>query len=461
MPVVGSKANASAFGLGWSSFAGGAPYFIGAFGSTSYDYGESVDVDTDGNIYILSRTQSISPQQVVVAKIAPDTSIVWKKQITNSLNSQPFSLKVDNSGNVYILGFEYNSSRGYNELFFYKLNSSGSMVFADRIYTVTNVGWQVDNNYLYLDKSTGKSYITATRSDNYTEYITFDTNNSEVDDAYFTHGNSGQFEAICKLANGSMFFCGWASGINSPGYQVAATVVWTPENASTVTLSNHFAKNGAVTRDYLRGCAGNSSSSVFVCGRRASQTGGSASDSILGAFNSSRNLSFTRRLYNSGYSAFSSIALDSSSNIYCVGYNETSSGYWDGLLVKYNSSGTIQWQRKFVSPRQIWLNQVAVDGNDDIVVCGEFNGGAGQTPIGNTDNFIARVPNDGSGTGTYTLGPNNISVTYAASSLTSSNETYGMTGGSVGNNPTGSFIVGSPTYTLANNSNHSLYTAEF
>ena len=42
------------------------------------------------------------------------------------------------------------------------------------------------------------------------------------------------------------------------------------------------------------------------------------------------------------------VALDSSGNFYVAGYTTTGTdGFYDFLIVKFNSSGTLQWSRKF------------------------------------------------------------------------------------------------------------------
>ena len=72
------------------------------------------------------------------------------------------------------------------------------------------------------------------------------------------------------------------------------------------------------------------------------------SDIILIKYNSSGTKQWTKQLGTSSYDVGKSVTTDSSGNIYVTGYTKggldgnTNSGGWDIFLVKYNSSGTKQ-----------------------------------------------------------------------------------------------------------------------
>ena len=84
----------------------------------------------------------------------------------------------------------------------------------------------------------------------------------------------------------------------------------------------------------------------------------------------------------------------------------------DMIIAKYDTSGTIQWQRSIRSTGYDTLYSISVDTAGSIYVCGY------STVSSITSTFIAHLPTDGSKTGTYSVG--GYSFTYAASSLTDS-----------------------------------------
>lgn len=73
---------------------------------------------------------------------------------------------------------------------------------------------------------------------------------------------------------------------------------------------------------------------------------------------------------------FEAIAIDSSDNIYCFGYNQDDPNGYGGnqyLLVKYNSSGTLQWNYLFNqnAPNDNRGTGVAVGSSGNLYVCGD------------------------------------------------------------------------------------------
>ena len=68
------------------------------------------------------------------------------------------------------------------------------------------------------------------------------------------------------------------------------------------------------------------------------------------------------------------IAIDSSENVYAVGagYNSSTGGSVVSFLIKYNTSGTLQWQRKLTmtSPNEITLSEIALASSGNVYVAG-------------------------------------------------------------------------------------------
>jgi hypothetical protein len=142
-------------------------------------------------------------------------------------------------------------------------------------------------------------------------------------------------------------------------------------------------------------------------------TGGSQNALVTASIDSSGNINW-QRIFTNGSDAIgpggqNAIDTDSSGNIYVAG-NGYFGGYsTEGFLAKYNSSGTLQWQRKIgADASAVRFESLKVVG-DNIYAVGGFN-------LNPSRGFIACVPTDGSLTGTYSL--HSQTVTYAAASLT-------------------------------------------
>lgn len=82
--------------------------------------------------------------------------------------------------------------------------------------------------------------------------------------------------------------------------------------------------------------ATDSSGNIYLAG----MAGGDLNFQIA-KYNSSGTLQWQRRLYSGSIAYAKSIAVDSSANVYICGYTETNTIQ----IAKYDSSGTIQWQR--------------------------------------------------------------------------------------------------------------------
>lgn len=89
-------------------------------------------------------------------------------------------------------------------------------------------------------------------------------------------------------------------------------------------------------------------------------------------YDSSGNLIWSKYLPNSSVigSYFYDIAIDSSDNIYACGYYVDSGGTYYGYIVKFNSSGTVQFQRTIRNGGSNYLYGICIDSSGNIFACG-------------------------------------------------------------------------------------------
>jgi hypothetical protein len=133
--------------------------------------------------------------------------------------------------------------------------------------------------------------------------------------------------------------------------------------------------------------------------------GFSSTNMVFVKFDTSVAFTYAKTLTNVYLSPFSSgaIAVDSSGNVY-VAVSKAPSLYYP-VIIKYDSSGTIQWQRQLTGASgDSFVYSIAIQ-STDFVISGYYT---------NTDNyaFIFKAPTDGSNTGSFVN--NSITWTYAA-----------------------------------------------
>ena len=129
--------------------------------------------------------------------------------------------------------------------------------------------------------------------------------------------------------------------------------------------------------------------------------------------NTSGTIQWQKTLGSPGYDRGYGIAVDSSGNVYINGSSDAgSTGVETFQLAKYNTSGTIQWQRMLGRTSRPCIGYaVATDSSGNVYVNGSMNNS------GLTDIFFGKFPGNGSLTGGYNVG-SYTNVYYVASSCT-------------------------------------------
>ena len=107
-----------------------------------------------------------------------------------------------------------------------------------------------------------------------------------------------------------------------------------------------------------------SDGSIYGCGQ--TNASGCGDTAFIFKADASGNVEWQRYLCNNG--AYYGMTLDSSDNVIVTA---RSSGVYAGNVVKYNSSGVLQWQKKLTeSNHYVTPNDVGVDSSDNIYITG-------------------------------------------------------------------------------------------
>lgn len=147
-------------------------------------------------------------------------------------------------------------------------------------------------------------------------------------------------------------------------------------------------KSGAVTwqrslatagTDVYYGVAVDSSENVYATGNIV----GSGSDIVTAKYNSSGTIQFQRSLSTTTLTDRGrAIALNSSADIYIAGLNQDGAGGQNHQVAKYNTTGTLQWQRQLRNTTDNdAANGVALDGTGDVYTVGWNTSGAISQPL--------------------------------------------------------------------------------
>ncbi|MDQ4421626.1 hypothetical protein OOT33_14455 [Sphingobium sp. DEHP117] len=110
----------------------------------------------------------------------------------------------------------------------------------------------------------------------------------------------------------------------------------------------------------------------------------------LTKLDTSGTLQWQRSLNSSGQELWYNAAVDAAGNIYVAGYSTSSggSGNADALIAKYNSLGTLQWQRSIGGSGNEYANQMALSPDGSLLV---LSGNTSTSTAGNTDALITVI----------------------------------------------------------------------
>lgn len=396
MPLLGTRGAASARGFGMFGGAGLPSYLATLYNGS----GASVAADASGNTF--SYGNQNSPSNSTFAKYSSAGVLQWKKELNLTSGSGFNRIATDSSGNV-ISAIPTGSQIKVVEV----ASDGGSIVWQKYVS-----GWPsgcsgVSTQYAGVATDTSNNVYVASPVYQACEYTL----------SVFKLNSSGTMQWARKLSNNLRGdeVVGVASDSSGNVYAVCGVSVsyyngYLVKYDTNGTLQWQRTVSTGSGSTYLRDVAVDSSGNVYVTG--VTNYGGATLRMFVAKYNSSGTNLWARELYSGSAPVYGyGLAIDSSGNVYVCGYY-----LYDYIMcmAKWNSSGVIQWQRQLsgASSRKSYGYDVSVDAGGMPTFIGY------STNSSNSDRkyLMAKVPADGSKTGTYTLSGN--SFVYSATSFT-------------------------------------------
>ena len=380
-------------------------YFIA---NLSLSNGRGVAVAPSGNIYIVGNISTF----MLIAKYNSSGTLQWQRSLGTVSNAEEgWAIAIDPSENVYITGYADVAGQA-NNVIIAKYNTSGTIQWQKQL---AGVGTKNEYGTSIAVDSASNVYVSAySNAGGATfDFLTFKLDSfgnmswqRSLSGTGFS-GTSSDFGIGIALDSASNVYVTGFSDNNSTydlvlaKYNTTGTLQWQR------TLGNN---TGGSDAGY--GVVVDSANNIYVTGLI------NGIGILVAKYNSSGAIEWQRSLTGSATISAVGAAVDSSNNVYVTAYGDISGSggaNYDIFTAKYDSAGTLQWQRKLSTTASDQSYGIALDSSGSMYNIGVTN------VSGVAVALLTKFPSDGTLTGTYSLG--GFTYTYAASTLTPATST--------------------------------------
>jgi hypothetical protein len=334
--------------------------------------------------YTLTNT-GIGREDVFLVKYNSSGVVQWAVNGGGASDDYGWGIAVDGSGNVYVTGYfrsstaifgsttlTNTSSGNYSDIFIVKYNSSGVVQWA-----VKGGGASDDDGKGIAVDGNGNVYVTGS----------FSSSSATFGSTTLTNTSSGNYSDVFVVKYNSNGVVQWAVKGGSISY----------DDGYGITID--YSGNVYVTGDFGGGLNTATFGSITL-------TPNGGIDVFVVKYNSSGVVQWAAKGGGTGYDHGSGIAVDGVGNVYIIGSfpsaaaifgsttltntNPNSNSYTDNdvFVVKYNSSGVVQWAVKGGGTGYDHGSGIAVDGSANVYITGIFRSSTatfGSTTLTNTN----------------------------------------------------------------------------
>jgi len=378
--------------------------WIALLGGTGTDQGNAVAIDSANNIIVVGQTTSdgAGGTDVLIAKYDSAGALQWDRTLGGTGVDVGFGVAIDSADNIIVVGQTNSDGAGNEDVLIAKYNSAGALQWGQTLGgTKTDIGSAVA-----IDSADNIIVMGQTASDGA----------GRLDLLIAKYNSAGALQ-WGRTLGGTGVDVGFGVAIDSANNIIVVGYTGSDGAGGTDVLIAKYNSAGALQWDRTLGGTGSdsvfavaidSADNIIVVGYTNSD-GAGGEDVLIAKYDSAGVLQWGRTLGGTGTDQGFGVAIDSADNIIVVGYTGSDgAGGNDVLIAKYNSAGALQWDRTLGGTGDDRGRAVAIDSADNIIVVGyTYSDGAGGTDV-----LIAKLPPNGSRTGTYG------SFTYEAAVLT-------------------------------------------
>jgi len=389
-----------------SQAAGGVAYWITSLGDTQGDVLYALATDNETNVYSIGESKSAGAgsDDYIIVKYDAAGAVLWSRSLGGLAADTGNAITIDSSNNVIVNGDSRSPSLSNKKLLIAKYNSSGTIQWQRDLGGASdeNMGLGVSSD------SAGNIYVAGssrTTSSGSADFLLAKYNSGGTLQWQRVLGGASDDTAYAVTVDSSdnIYLGGYTESSGAGGRDILLAKY---NSGGTIQWQRVL---GGSTTDLASGLVTDSSDNIYLAGLHIDGT-----DRIAVAkYNSGGTLQWQRTLDGAGAEQGRAIAIDTDNNIYLTGNTSSDgAGSNDFIIAKYNSGGTIQWQRTLGTTGSEVGRGIAI-GSDGSLFVGGYVSTIG---TGGAEFLVAKLPNDGSLTGTYVLG--GVNIVYEAATLT-------------------------------------------
>lgn len=385
----------------FATSGGPSTYWMATLGGSAADTGYGVAVDSSGNVYVAGGTasQGAGSTDVLLTKYSSSGVIQWQRSLGGTALDIARGIALDSSANIYIAGYTASQGPASNNVLIAKYDTSGAIQWQRSLGAAAS-----DLGLAIALDSSSNVYVAGTTA----------SQGAGIEDMLLTKYDSSGSIQWQRSLGGTGQEIGYGLAVNASGDSYVVGIETSQGTGGELMLAKYNTSGtiqwqrrlGGSSSEAGYGVALDSSGDVYITGHTNSQGAGS-NEALIAKYNSSGTIQWQRSLGGSGADFGHGIAVDASGGVYIAGQTTSQgAGGVDILLAKYNTSGTIQWQRVIGNANDSIGNGITIDNAGAVYVTGNLN------VSGHDELLILKLPDDGTLTGVY------AGVTYAASTLT-------------------------------------------
>jgi sugar lactone lactonase YvrE len=403
--TIANSGNNDAFVVKYDT--NGSVQWVARLGSTNIDIGYGIATDSSGNVYVSgakfgailtafnsdgtafgTTLPNFPVNDVFIVKYNTNGFVQWIARVGSTSDDIGYAIATDAGGNVYVTGQAGTSginttafnadgtsfgtvipNTGFGDAFVVKYNTSGFVQWVAKVAsTNTDTGFGIatdSGGNVYVTGQGGNGVVVTAFSSNGVAFGTTLANSGASDVFIVKYDTSGIVQWVARVASTG----------NDIGYAIAT------DSGGNVYVTGQGGSGVVVTAF---------SSSGVAFGTTLANLGGS--DTFLVKYDTSGTVQWVARVASVDPDIGYGIKTDSAGNVYVTGLGYTSTTAFNadgtrfgfaisrsstsaaGFVVKYNTSGVVQW---IMTTSGVGTEQgrgIAIDGSSNIYSTGFFNG---------------------------------------------------------------------------------------